>query len=156
MISIQIVNDTPEVEVRELRELMDAKSIYDDIYELQDRVAALEADTGWIDLPLATGIEAYSDNNKPQYRKVGKVVFLRGVVKGITSPNMVLGTLPVGFRPTMATPFTQNTSIRSTNLAMYSRMIIGQNGTVRLEFISDGAEYAPDKWFPIGTSFVID
>lgn len=146
MISIEIINDTPEDEVRELRELLDARSIYDDIYELQDRVDALDYDSGWIDLPLATGIEAYSSNSKPQYRKVGKVVFLRGVVKGITATGTVIGTLPPGFRPSMATPFVQNTSVRTGNFAMYTRMIVSTNGAI-LE---------PDRWFPIGMDFVVD
>ena len=57
-------------------------------------------DSGWIDLPLASGITAYSEAQKPRYRKIGKTVFLSGVYKGVTSENTTIATLPSGYRPT--------------------------------------------------------
>lgn len=57
-------------------------------------------DSGWIDLPLATAITAYSDAQKPRYRKIGKTVFLTGVYRGATAQNEVIATLPSGYRPT--------------------------------------------------------
>ena len=56
-------------------------------------------DSGWIDLPLDTGISAYSEAQKPRYRRVGKEVFLSGVFKGITESNTNIATLPNGYRP---------------------------------------------------------
>ena len=56
---------------------------------------------GWITLPLATGIEQYSsdDKYKCQYRKIGNQVFVRGCVKGASANNTTLATLPTGYRP---------------------------------------------------------
>lgn len=63
-------------------------------------------DSGWLDLPLATGITAYSDAQKPRYRKIGNEVFLSGVYKGVTASNITIATLPAGFRPTKKIIFT--------------------------------------------------
>lgn len=56
-------------------------------------------DSGWLDLPLADGITAYSEAQKPRYRRVGKEVFLAGVFKGVTAADTLVATLPAGFRP---------------------------------------------------------
>lgn len=56
-------------------------------------------DTGWIDLPLATGITAYSEGQKPRYRRVGNEVFLSGVLKGVTERDQVIAILPANYKP---------------------------------------------------------
>jgi len=56
-------------------------------------------DSGWLDLPLATGITAYSEGQKPRYRRLGKEVFISGVLKGVTEKDQVVATLPVDYRP---------------------------------------------------------
>lgn len=55
--------------------------------------------TDWTDLPLATGITAYSEAQKPRYMRTNKTIFLSGVVKGLTEHDSLIGTLPSGFRP---------------------------------------------------------
>lgn len=56
-------------------------------------------DSGWIDLPLATGISVYSEAQRPCYRKIGNEVFISGVIKGVTASDTVVATLPAGYRP---------------------------------------------------------
>lgn len=55
--------------------------------------------TDWTDLPLATGITAYSEAQKPRYMRSNKTIFLSGVFTGITGTDTLVGTLPSGFRP---------------------------------------------------------
>ena len=55
-------------------------------------------DTGWIDLTLTNGATIYNSNQKPQYRKIGSQVFLRGIFCGITE-RTTIATLPAGYRP---------------------------------------------------------
>lgn len=89
-------------------------------------------DSGWIDLPLASGISAYSDSQKPRYRKVGKEVFLSGVCKGITHNESVIGTLPSGYRPSKKVIFPigsvgqiiSRISIETNGEVMYNRSTI--------------------------------
>lgn len=82
-------------------------------------------DSGWIDLPLASGISAYSDSQKPRYRKVGKEVFLSGVCKGLTQNDSLIGTLPSGYRPSKKVIF----AVGSVG-QIISRISIETNGEV--------------------------
>lgn len=72
------------------------------VTQLQSSINSLEnntADSGWKELPLADGVQAYSEAQKPVYRKIGKTVYMAGVFKGITGNDIVIGTLPEGYRP---------------------------------------------------------
>lgn len=82
-------------------------------------------DSGWIDLPLATGITAYSETQKPRYRKIGKEVFISGVIKGITANDTVIGTLPEGYRPSKKVIF----AVGSVG-QIISRLSIETNGDI--------------------------
>lgn len=111
-------------------------------------------DTGWKTLPLVDGIQTYG-GSVPQYRRIGKVVSIRGAVKNVLATGP-LATLPEGCRPAYSVSYVQNTSMRSTTCAMYARMLVGANGVIQVQAISDGAEFAADKWFPIHCTFMID
>lgn len=57
-------------------------------------------DSGWINLITGNGWTAYDITGNyaiPQYRKIGKVVYVRGMVAG--GINSTLAQLPAGFRP---------------------------------------------------------
>lgn len=139
-----------------ITDLSNLRKQFTSMEETLDQVLNAEEDTGWLPLTLQNGVEAYSTNQVPQYRKVGKIVFVRGAVKNITARDTVIATLPAGFRPVGAShTYVQNTSQRTGNFAMYSRMIVNTSGAIKLEGITDGAAYG-DKWFPIGCSFVVD
>ena len=136
-------------------------TVYEDIESLKTRMNAVESilngtdltDTGWNPLPLADGIQACG--GAPQYRRIGKVVSIRGAVKNVLAPGP-LATLPEGCRPTYSVSYVQNTSMRSTTCAMYARMLVGADGKIQVQAISDGAAFAADKWFPIHCTFMID
>lgn len=136
-------------------------TVYEDIESLKTRMNAVESiisgadltDTGWNPLPLADGIQVYG--GAPQYRRIGKVVSIRGAVKNVLAPGP-LATLPEGCRPVYSVSYVQNTSMRSTTCAMYARMLVGADGKIQVQAISDGAAFAADKWFPIHCTFMID
>lgn len=136
-------------------------TIYEDIETLKTRMDAIESvvgatdltDTGWNMLPLADGIQAYG--GAPQYRRIGKVVSIRGAVKNVLAAG-VLATLPEGCRPAYSVSYVQNTSMRSSTCAMFARMLVGADGKIQVQAISDGAAFAADKWFPIHCTFLID
>lgn len=56
-------------------------------------------DTGWIDLSISSGWSYQYDTDKPQYRKIGNIVYLRGLLNATTSADSVIATLPSGYRP---------------------------------------------------------
>lgn len=105
MIEFKIIRETAEAEAKEFERIINGgatpASIYDDVAELQTKVAAIETainGTPWETLPLLNGAVAYNAAQTPQYKKIGNHVFIRGVFKGITEP-VVIAQLPVGFRP---------------------------------------------------------
>jgi len=107
-------------------------------------------DSGWIDLPLATGITAYSEAQKPRYRKIGKTVFLTGVYKGATMQNEVIATLPSGYRP-------QKKCILATASVgtMFGKISIETNG----EIILNRTTFEPiiaENWHSIACTFEVD
>lgn len=56
-----------------------------------------EKDTGWINLTLKNNFITYSGQNIPQYRKIGRAVYLRGLFKtsaNVTSSTRTIATLP--------------------------------------------------------------
>lgn len=125
---------------------------------LENKVAALEraavTDSGWLTLPLTEGIQSYG-SSVPQYRRIGKIVIIRGAVKNVLASG-VIATLPEGYRPTYSVPYVQNTSMRTGNFAMFSRMLVGSDGKIRVEAITDGATFSTDRWIPIHCVFMID
>lgn len=108
--NVDVINDN-------FKELYDAKtSIYDDVEQLQTDVAQLQTDmtavqaditalqstqqdSGWINLTLNTGWTCQYNTDIAQYRKIGNVVYLRGLLNATQAAGQVIGTLPEGFRP---------------------------------------------------------
>lgn len=79
---------------------MSTNNIYDDVALLQEQMAAITADSGWLDIPLNSGwsMNDYT-TDKPQYRKIGNRVMLRGIVSATAEAGNAIATLPIGFRP---------------------------------------------------------
>lgn len=134
MILLKIENETAEIEANEFERIINGgaipTSIYDDVEALQTKVAALEElnnDSGWFEIPLATGITAYSDEQAPRYRKIGKDVFLSGVLRGVTAKDQTVATLPVGFRPSKKVMY----AVCSVG-QMFTKMTVNTNGTIVL------------------------
>ena len=90
-------------------------------------------DSGWLDLPLESGVSADGYSGKPQYRKIGNIVEIRGSISftKASSGNTSLATLPEGFRPTGGiiywfAPCGGNT---------VQRLLIRSNGRIESEWI---------------------
>ena len=99
-------------------------------------------DTGWVNIPLASGYEA-GEAGVPQYRLKAGVVFLRGSIQETTgtlslntSPGHTIGTLPAGARPVgadvaMLTP-PQNPASHQ------ARLFVWTNGTIKVYLSGSG------------------
>ena len=63
-----------------------------------DKLFLENYDTGWILISnLQNGAKYRNDNNKPYYRKIGNIVYLKGVFQSGTEGTQFV--LPKGFRP---------------------------------------------------------
>lgn len=92
-----------------------------DVMQIEEKMT----DSGWIDLPLTDGITAYSEEQKPRYRKIGKDVFISGVLKGVTEKDTTVATLPEGFGPSKKVIL----PIASIG-QMFTKMTVNTNGTI--------------------------
>jgi|GEM_PF-1918493 len=103
-------------------------------------------DSGWKAAPLKDGITQYSTSyQSARYRKKNGVVYIEGMIKGGTATNeLVLFTLPSGYRPTKR--LILNT-YRSNGI---QRTDVEKNGNVRCYKYNPG-------WTSIsGISFLVD
>lgn len=116
-------------------------------------VYEMTEDSGWKTLPLASEVQAYSEAQLPQYRKIGPVVYLRGAVKNITQLAKVVGTLPVGFRPSKAKSYVQNTTVQDSH-PHFTRMQVQADGDIEIQFSTN--DISATTWFPIDTYFSVD
>lgn len=114
-----------------------------------DWVETALTDSGWLDLPLADGITAYSDAQKPRYRKIGNEVFLSGVYKGATAENQVIATLPSGYRPT------KKVIVACASVGIiFSKVSIETNGEIVLNRTTI-EPVAAVNWHSIACSFML-
>ena len=104
-------------------------------------------DSGWLDLTLSGNVIAFNDEQKPRYRRIGKEVFITGVVKNISANETLIGTLPVNYRPSkkiiVAVPSTGT---------KFSRISVHTNGNIYFEQSSDNA-IAVSNWVSVACNF---
>ncbi|MBY6838618.1 hypothetical protein HYH46_14605, partial [Clostridium botulinum] len=105
-------------------------------------------DTGWITLPLASGITV-DGNITPQYRRVNNQVFICGSILGVDSSAKTVAILPVGFRPSRANYYVGFTTGTYTNAIR-----IDSNGNIIVQSNSSGT-YDPTRFATLGTNFII-
>lgn len=77
----------------------DLNEIKEVVNENADELDEATADSGWIDIVPLSGSPG-TGRYTPQYRKIGKQVFLRGYISQIGEEGTLVFTLPSGYRPT--------------------------------------------------------
>lgn len=90
-----------------------------------------DLDSGWLDLPLSSGISSVSGYTC-QYRKIGKLIKLRGIITNMTSLNTV-ATLPAGYRPSVSSKYLISVN---TNNGIYAQINVDKNGSMILGYTS--------------------
>lgn len=107
----------------------------------------MDADTGWINDGVVFSTPSWEDyqpaiaNNHFEYRRIGKVVHLRGLARRVTAysstnPSTIL-TLPSGLRPSRSLIFGALTSATMTTSATTA------GGTSHTHTVGDSANLGP-------------
>lgn len=115
-------------------------------------------DTGWIDATLTSSFTLYSTDDVCQYRKIGKYVQLRGVVKPTAAlagslTGVVIFTLPTEFTPSRACKFVcQGSSVNRWLLQ------VNTDGGVTFERYgaSSLAQAGVKAWLTFDVGYLID
>lgn len=115
-------------------------------------------DTGWIQMQLTSSFKNYSDQSKQEYRRIGKTVYLRGVMSpAATIPGSVnevtITTLPEGFRPTRSEGQLCQGSMKNT-----WHLTVNPDGTVAFSRYGTTSTAAaePSAWLPFSFSYSLD
>lgn len=102
-----------------------------------DELKSLEEDSSWIIPTLSIGEQPSSNNYKCRYRKIGKIVYIKGVISNVDQTG-TLFTLPTEFRPAYPERFLTNSGNNTTT----SNMIrVLTNGSVELTATSNTGTY---------------
>lgn len=113
-------------------------------------------DSGWIYAELTSQFTVYNndESSKPQYRKIGKVVEIIGIVTPTSSTSEdTIFTLPIGFRPkTFYSAIMQGSGnnkwqliVRETGIVSFGRY--GTTSTINA---------SPGTWLPFQAIFMVD
>lgn len=106
-------------------------------------------DSGWLDLPLNGNTLAFNEEQKPRYRRIGKEVFISGVIKNVSANETLIATLPVNYRPSKKIII----AIPSTGMK-FSRISVHTNGAIYYEQSNDNT-VAASHWHSLACSFVV-
>jgi hypothetical protein len=104
-------------------------------------------DSGWLDLTLSGNVIAFNDEQKPRYRRIGKEVFISGVVKNISANETLIATIPVNYRPSKKVII----AVPSTG-TKFSRISINTNGAMYYEQSSDNT-IAAGNWVSVSCNY---
>ena len=107
----------------------------------------LMSDTGWVSLPLASGLTEYEPC---RYRRIGSVVMLTGAVRGITGNDFIVSTLPEVIRPSHNHIYIQN-----CNCNMTARYRILADGRFYMNY-TDGGTITASNFFVLDTMYLVD
>lgn len=112
-------------------------------------------DTGWQDLTIGTSVS--TNDQKPQYRVIGKVVYVRAnITTGVPSGSRTIATgIPSQYRPAVNRVFWGI----SGGGNRINRSYIDTNGNLVIQWvlnISDGSTATGSTWHDLYTSYVIN
>lgn len=122
-----------------------------------NEVADSVADSGWIDLTLNNGITQGTICGKPQIRKIGNRVVLRGGVSFTTSNSSVaLFTVPTGYEPADVIY-----KMCATGGTRIGRLVVGHSGSAAIDWIYrlDGTSKVTGEeitWLDINMEYYTD
>lgn len=127
---------------------MQAKNEMEAIKALNEKVQ----DSGWQNLQFINSWRNESGQNPAQYRKIGKIVYLRGLVYNGGNSNRNVAQLPDGFFPKSLT----------SNLYFLTRVSGQTNNSPSVQITKQGVLMAPSnltegQWIELDSiSFLVD
>ena len=131
----------------------DIATVTQQLNSLNTAIAALNADSGWIDFTLESSAQSFDTTTTPAIRKFGNEVYLRGSIKGFNTLNTTICTLPANMRPVMNHQFTA-CAIADGSIAATCVFEISTAGTLKL--IAKSGTIANTTMLSIATQFVLN
>lgn len=123
------------------------------IQDLENDIADITNDSGWINFTLESGATAYNSTTTPAVRCIGDRVYLRGAFKGVTTLGRTICTLPVAYRPQMNHTFV-TAAISSSTVQDTVVIQVQTGGSVKL--LASSGTLSASAMIPIDTNFVLN
>lgn len=145
----------------------DVGTVKEDVSNLQSQISNLQSsianmptvsDTGWINIPLATNVQAYNTAQTPKARMITiknniKFLSIRGAVKNVTA-GQTIGTLPSTMISSVAVAIDYAQSMHATNgFANFNRWTILTTGEIRLQHST--TTITSTQWVPIDITLML-
>lgn len=121
------------------------------IQELNDKIADVTKDSGWIQLALENGT-SFDSTTTPSVRMVGDRVYIRGALKGVVAANTKVATLPASMIPSANYQFSSNVFI---NGGITAQVVFEVNTAGQLILIAAAGTIGATSMLPISTDYVI-
>ena len=160
-----IPDDITDFDVGTVKE--DVTNVQTDVSTLQSQISILQSavanmptvsDTGWINIRLATNVQAYSTTQTPKARMVTinngvKFLSVRGAVKNVTA-GQTIGTLPSTMISSVAVAIDYAQSMHATNgFANFNRWTVLTTGEIKLQYST--TTITSTQWVPIDTTLML-
>ena len=124
---------------------------YDNAWSEWETGYLKQDDSGWLDLPLASGISQHNATSFPcRYRKIGNRVRVEGCVKGFATAEKTIATLPAGYRPSK--PFYTQGATNGGNTDTFNV----QSGGIIERVSTTLANLSADNYHFINMEFYVD
>lgn len=117
-------------------------------------------DSGWIEVDLSSDFKVYNNGTLPKYRKIGKMVEIRGIVSPVSVISdsednaYTIFTLPDGYRPS----YSVNALMHGGQISSW-RLTIATSGKVsfsRYRNATGAASTTTSTYLPFQVMFFID
>lgn len=145
--NVNVVNNLTSTSTTDALSSYQGKVLNEKISEVRSELGA----GNWNTLSLASGISEHNHSDFPcRFKKQGKIVFVEGAVKGISTSSGLLATLPSGYRPNRPFYYLQATSGGKMNT-----LKIMANGNIERVSTTNGTMSSNDYHF-INISFIMN
>lgn len=129
----------------------DAQTIEQELTAINDAIADLKTDTGWINFTLENGT-SFDDTTKPAVRKYNNQVFIRGAIKGLNTTGVAICTLPTNMRPAMNH---QYAAMAIADGAINASCVIEITTAGIIKLVAKSGTIPSTAMLPITTNFIV-
>lgn len=109
----------------------DAASTLSVLAELNQKISAISADTGWTTLALTGGATAFDSDNTPRARKIGNRVFLCGAFKFSGTVGSQISGVSVGWAPSY-TQYITSSVLSGTTVIGSAVLTVDSSGDIKV------------------------
>lgn len=121
------------------------------LQQLNDKIAPLISDSGWIDLTLESGAETFDSTTTPAVRRYGNNVYIRGAIKGLNTAPATICTLPSYMCPAINHQYTTAVLLDGS----FASCMLEVKTTGQITLFAKSGTIPADAMLPISTSFIV-